>query len=80
VTVAHKSDTLILCEGDEKPSEEQRADPIVSQGLEFEFPKGQIPVGESFDVCVEGPGGLSDCKALTKSVSNQPEEVIFSID
>ncbi len=28
----------------------QRADPIVSEGYEFGFPKGQIGVGKSFDV------------------------------
>ena len=53
ITVAYKSETFDLCEGDERPLEEQRADPIVSEGHEFEFPKGQIAVGESFEVCVE---------------------------
>ncbi len=52
ITVAYKSDTFELCEGDERPLEEQRADPISSEGYEFESPKGQIAVGESFDVCV----------------------------
>ena len=52
ITVEYKSDTFELCEGDERPLEEQRADPISSEGYEFEFPKGQIAVGESFDVCV----------------------------
>ena len=80
ITVAYKSETFDLCEGDERPLEEQRADPISSQGYEFEFTKGQIPVGESFDVCVEGPGGLSDCKTLTNSPTKKPEEVSFSID
>jgi hypothetical protein len=62
--------------GEERPLE-QRADPISSEGheFEFEFPKGQIAVGESFDVCVE----LSDCKTLTNFISKQPEEVTFSI-
>ena len=58
ITVAYKSETFELCEGDERPLEEQRADPIFSEGHEFEFPKGQIAVGESFDVCVEDPGGF----------------------
>jgi hypothetical protein len=31
ITVAYKSDTLILYEGDERPPEEQRADPISSE-------------------------------------------------
>ncbi len=79
ITVAYKSDTFELCEGDERPSEEQIADPISSEGYEFEFPKGQIAAGESFDVCIESSGGFSDCKILTKSQSNQPQEVIFSI-
>jgi hypothetical protein len=35
----------------------KRADPIISQGYKFEFPRGQIVIAESFDVCVEGPGG-----------------------
>ncbi len=66
-------------EWDERPLEQQRPDPIVSKG--HEFPKGQIAVGESFDVCVEGPGRYySECKTLTNLPSNQPEEVIFSID
>ncbi len=43
-------------------------------------PKGQIVVGESFEVCVEGPGGYSDCKTLTNSLAKQTEEVTFSID
>ena len=57
-----KSETYELCEGDERPSEEQIADPIASIGYQFEFPKGQIEVGESFDVCVEVSHGFSDCK------------------
>jgi hypothetical protein len=78
--VAYKLDTSELCEGDERPSEEQRADPISSEGHEFEFPKGQIAVGESFDVCVEVSSGFSDCKTLTMWPSKQTEEVTFSID
>ena len=31
----------------------KRADPIISQGYKFEFPRGQIAVGESLDVCVK---------------------------
>ena len=80
ITVAYKSETFELCEGDERPSEEQRADPISSEGYEFEFPKGQIAAGESFDVCVEVSSGFSDCKTLTNSPSNKLEEVTFSID
>ncbi len=80
ITVAYKSETYQLCEGDERPSEEQRIDPIVSEAHEFEFPKGQIAIGESFDVCVYGPGEYSDCKTLTNSVAKKPEEVTFSID
>ena len=60
---SRQTDTFELCEGDERPSEEQIADPISSEGHEIVFPKGQIAVGESFDVCVEG----SDCKTLTNS-------------
>ncbi|MDQ4023825.1 MAG: hypothetical protein M3224_08905, partial [Thermoproteota archaeon] len=67
ITVADKSETYELCEGDERPSEEQIADPIASIGYQFEFPKGQIEVGESFDVCVEVSHGFSDCKTLTNS-------------
>jgi hypothetical protein len=52
---------------------------MASQGFQFEFPKGQIAVGESFDVCVEGPG-YSDCKILTNSPAKQLEKVTFSID
>ena len=55
----------------------QRADPISSEGYEFVFPEGQIVVGESFD---EVSGGFSDCKTLTYSALNQPEEATFSID
>jgi len=57
-----------------------RADPISSEGHEIVFPKEQIAVGESFDVCVEVSGGFSGCRTLTNSPSNQPEEVTFSID
>ena len=77
IMVANKLETLELCEGDERPLEEQRADPISSEGYEFEFPKGQIAVGESFDVCVEISSGFSDCKTLTNSPSNKPQEVTF---
>jgi hypothetical protein len=80
IMVAYKSDTFELCEGDERLLENQRADPISSEGHEIVFPKGQIAVGESFDVCVEVSGGFSDCKTLTNSPSKQPEEVTFSID
>ncbi len=80
IIVAYKSDTFELCEGDERPLEEQRADPISSEGHEIVFPKGKIAVGELFDVCVEISGGFSDCKTLTNSPSNQPEEVTFSIN
>jgi hypothetical protein len=40
----------------------------------------QLKVTESFDVCVEGPSGYSDCKTLTISPSKQLEEVTFRID
>ncbi|MBD0361075.1 MAG: hypothetical protein ICV56_10240, partial [Nitrososphaeraceae archaeon] len=39
-------------EGDERPSEEQRADPIASEGL-LNFQKKKIATGGPFDVCVE---------------------------
>jgi hypothetical protein len=71
---------FILCEGDERPSEEQRADPIASEGLYFEFSEEQITPGESFDVCVEVLDRLLSCKTLTKSESNHPDEVTFSIN
>ena len=80
ITIADKSETYDLCEGDERPLEEQRADPISSEGHEFVFPKGQIAVGESFDVCVEVSGGFSDCNTLTNSPAKQSVKVTFSID
>jgi hypothetical protein len=80
ITETDKSGTYQLCEGDERPYEEQRADPISSEGHEIVFPKGQIAVGESFDVCVEISYWFSDCETLTNSTSKQPEEVTFSID
>jgi hypothetical protein len=40
----------------------QRAVPIWSQEYQFEFPSGQIAVGESFDIWVEDVDGYSDCK------------------
>ena len=61
ITVAYKSEIFDLCEGDEITSKEQRVDPIVSIEYPFEFPKGQIAIGKSFDVYVEGPDGYSDC-------------------
>ncbi|MDQ3971777.1 MAG: hypothetical protein M3227_08820 [Thermoproteota archaeon] len=42
IIVADKSETYELCEGDERPSEEQIADPISSEGHEIVFPKEQI--------------------------------------
>lgn len=62
ITVADKSETYELCEGDERPSEEQSADPIVFQEYQFEFPKGEIAVGESFDVCVESSVSFPDVR------------------
>jgi hypothetical protein len=79
ITVAYKSDTFELCEGDERPLEEQRADPISSEGHEIVFPKGQIAVGESFDVCVEISDWFSDCKTLTNSLLSIRREQTFSI-
>jgi len=55
----------------------KRADPIISQGYKFEFPRGQIVIAESFVVCVEGPGSHLDCKTLKSSPGKQPEEVIL---
>jgi hypothetical protein len=49
IIVAYKLDTFEICEGDERPLEEQRGDPISSEGHEIVFPKGQIAVGESFE-------------------------------
>ena len=66
-TVAYMSEIYDLCKGDERPFEEQSADPIASQEYQFEFPSGQIALGESFNVCVKGPGGYSDCKTLINS-------------
>ena len=63
---------------DHLKSKEQIRYPL--KGYEFEFPKGQIAVGESFDVCVEISSGFSDCKTLTNLPSNKPQEVTFSID
>ena len=65
ITLAYKSEIFDLCEGDERTLEDQRADPISSQEYHFEFSKGRIAIGESFDVCVEASGGNSDCKTLT---------------
>ena len=62
ITVADKSETYELCDGDERPSEEQSADPIVFQEYQFEFPKGEIAVGESFDVCVESSVSFPDVR------------------
>jgi hypothetical protein len=42
IIVASKSDTFQLCEGDERPIEEKRADHLTSQAYQFEFIRGQI--------------------------------------
>lgn len=42
ITVAYKSETFELCKGDERPLEEQRADPISSQGYQFELQKDNL--------------------------------------
>lgn len=73
--IAYKSETYQLCEGDERPLGEQRADPIASQEYQFEFPKGQIALGELFDACVEGPGGHSDCMTLDKFSCKEAGEI-----
>ena len=39
IMVAYKSDIFELCEGDERPSEKQIADPISSEGHELYFKK-----------------------------------------
>jgi hypothetical protein len=40
----YELETFELHKGDERASEEQKADPIASLGYPFEFPKGQIVV------------------------------------
>jgi hypothetical protein len=41
ITVAYISELFLLCEGEERPSEEQSANPIASQDYQFEFPRRQ---------------------------------------
>jgi hypothetical protein len=38
--LVYSSETYEQCEGDERPLEEQTADPIFSEGHEIVFPKG----------------------------------------
>jgi hypothetical protein len=42
--------------------EDQGADRIAAQEYKFEFPNGQIAVGESFDVCVESSVSFPDVR------------------
>jgi hypothetical protein len=38
---------------DERPMSQQLSDPVTSASTEFVLPKGQIPDGQSFDVCIK---------------------------
>ena len=63
-----------------KDVKDQRADPISSEEHEIVFPKGQIAIGKILWCLSKISSDYSDCKTLTNSLSNQPEEVTFSID
>jgi hypothetical protein len=42
ITVAYKSETFELCKGDERPLEEQRADPISFKDINLNFQKDNL--------------------------------------
>ena len=42
-----------ITENDERPMSQQLSDPVTSASTEFVLPKGQIPDGQSFNVCIK---------------------------
>ena len=74
VSVAWKERTEILCEGDERSMSEQKNDPIISEGYEFQFPRGEISDGETFKACVD-----NECKIKENTDRNKPERVFFNL-
>ena len=60
-----------------KTDRRARTDPIASEGLEF---SEEHAPDEPLGVCVEVSDRLLSWKTLTKSESNHPEEVTFSIN
>ncbi len=67
-----------LCEGDERPLEEQRADPIVGEGFEVRLPKGHIEEGESIDMCLE-VADYHKCSSISYTTEDTPSEISFNV-
>jgi len=67
-----------LCEGDERPLEEQRADPIVAEGFEVRLPKGKVQERELIEVCVKVVDDRK-CEVTTYTSDNNPPEILFNL-
>jgi hypothetical protein len=63
---------------------QQLSDPLTSASTEFVLPKGQIPDGQSFNVCIKSTDSkfsfYDECKTGFNSFGKKAETVTFSIE
>jgi hypothetical protein len=63
---------------------QQLSDPVTSASTEFVLPKGQIPDGQSFNVCIKSTDSkfsfYDQCRTGFNSFSKKAETVSFSIE
>ena len=73
-----------ITENDERPMSQQLSDPLTSASTEFVLPKGQIPDGQSFNVCIKSTDSrfsfYDQCKTGFNSLDKKAETVTFSIE
>jgi hypothetical protein len=48
-----------ITENDERPMSQQLSDPVTSASTEYILPQGQIPDGQSFNVCIKSTDSRS---------------------
>jgi hypothetical protein len=84
VSVAGQQQYVEVTEGDERPLDDRRANPIVEVERVFEFPEGQIAEGRVFQVCIKSLDPvytyLDECKTLKNSRAEKPEKASFNIN
>ena len=72
-----------ITESDERPLSQHKSDPITSASTEFVPPKGQIPNGQNFDVCIKSTDSkfsfYEQYKTGFNSLDKKAETVTFSI-
>jgi hypothetical protein len=72
-----------ITENVERPMSQQISDPVTSASTEYVLPKGQIPDGQSFNVCIKSTNiefsFYDQCKTGFNSFGKKAETVTFSI-